>query len=298
MNILEIFKSVRCGHKEFNVSLKKFTTYKLDTIASLIVTPRNVEDLKKILKLIKENNLKYKILGNGSNLIFASPKYDGVLIKLDKFDEVKIVGTKVIAGAGYNLTKLAMKTANSSLTGLEFASGIPGTLGGGVYMNAGAYKSDMGYVVYSVRVLTPEPEIKELYNKDLDYHYRSSFFQSHKDYIILEATLKLRKGKKEAILEVIKDRRQRRIDSQPLEFPNAGSVFRNPEGDYAGRLIEECNLKGFHINDAYISEKHANFIVNKGNATGKDIVDLINKAKTEVKNKYNIDLKVEQEIVE
>ena len=298
MNILEIFKSVRCGHKEFNVSLKKFTTYKLDTIASLIVTPRNVEDLKKILKLIKENNLKYKILGNGSNLIFASPKYDGVLIKLDKFDEVKIVGTKVIAGAGYNLTKLAMKTANSSLTGLEFASGIPGTLGGGVYMNAGAYKSDMGSVVYSVRVLTPELEIKELYNKDLDYHYRSSFFQSHKDYIILEATLKLRKGKKEAILEVIKDRRQRRIDSQPLEFPNAGSVFRNPEGDYAGRLIEECNLKGFHINDAYISEKHANFIVNKGNATGKDIVDLINKAKTEVKNKYNIDLKVEQEIVE
>ena len=132
----------------------------------------------------------------------------------------------------------------------------------------------------------------------MDYHYRSSFFQSHKDYIILEATLKLRKGKKEAILEVIKDRRQRRIDSQPLEFPNAGSVFRNPEGDYAGRLIEECNLKGFHINDAYISEKHANFIVNKGNATGKDIVDLINKAKTEVKNKYNIDLKVEQEIVE
>ena len=108
----------------------------------------------------------------------------------------------------------------------------------------------------------------------------------------------MRKGKKEAILEVIKDRRQRRIDSQPLEFPNAGSVFRNPEGDYAGRLIEECNLKGFHINDAYISEKHANFIVNKGNATGKDIVDLINKAKTEVKNKYNIDLKVEQEIVE
>ena len=135
-------------------------------------------------------------------------------------------------------------------------------------------------------------------NKELDYHYRSSFFQKNKDYVILEATIHLRKGTKEAIMSVIKDRRARRIASQPLEFPNAGSVFRNPENDFAGRLIEECGLKGTGINGAYISEKHANFIVNKEGAKGKDIRELIEKIKKEIKEKYNIELKVEQEIVE
>ena len=298
MTIHDIFKKIRCGHKEYDVSLKKYTTYKLDTIARLIVTPKNIEDLKLIINTIKNNNLKYKILGNGSNLIFANDIYEGVLIKLTNLDHLKINGTKITVGAGYNLVKLAMKAANESLTGLEFASGIPGTVGGAVYMNAGAYKSDMGYVIESVKVLTPDLEIKKMLNKDLDYHYRSSFFQKNKNYIILEATINLKRGKKEAILEVIKDRRTRRIASQPLEYPNAGSVFRNPENDFAGRLIEECGLKGSNVNDAYISEKHANFIINKGSASGKDIKNLIEKVKVEVKNKYNIDLKVEQEIVE
>ena len=293
-----IFKNVRCGRKQYDVSLEKYTTYKLDTLARIIITPRNIEELKKALNVIKKNNLKYKILGNGSNLIFANEVYDGVLIKLDSFDEMKINKNKIIVGAGYNLIRLTMKAANADLTGLEFASGIPGTVGGAIYMNAGAYKSDMGYIVESVKALNPDGEIVTFKNKDLDYHYRTSFFQKNPGYVILEATLNLKKGKKEAILELIKDRRLRRIETQPLEFPNAGSVFRNPEGDYAGRLIEECDLKGFHVNDAYVSEKHANFIVNKGKATGKDIKDLIIKVQTEVKNKFDIELKVEQEIVE
>lgn len=298
MNIREIFKKVKCGHKEYDVSLKKYTTYKLDTIARLIVSPKNIEDLKKIINLIKENKLEYKILGNGSNLIFVNETYEGILIKLNNFDDLVIKGTKVTVGAGYNLTKLAMRTASESLTGLEFASGIPGTVGGAVYMNAGAYKSDMGYVVESVKVLTPDLEIKTMMNKELDYHYRSSFFQKNPEYIILETTLHLRRGTKEAIMAVIKDRLARRVASQPLEYPNAGSVFRNPENDFAGRLIEECGLKGANINGAYVSEKHANFIINKGNASGKDIKDLIERIKKEVKEKYNIDLKVEQEIIE
>lgn len=293
-----IFKNVRCGRKQYDVSLEKYTTYKLATLARIIITPHNIEELKKALNVIKKNNLKYKILGNGSNLIFANEIYDGVLIKLDSFDEMKINKNKIIVGAGYNLIKLTMKAANADLTGLEFASGIPGTVGGAIYMNAGAYKSDMGYIVESVKALNPDGEIVTFKNKDLDYHYRTSFFQKNPGYVILEATLNLKKGKKEAILELIKDRRLRRIETQPLEFPNAGSVFRNPEGDYAGRLIEECNLKGFHVNDACVSEKHANFIVNKGKATGKDIKDLIIKVQTEVKNKFDIELKVEQEIVE
>ena len=293
-----IFKNVRCGRKQYDVSLEKYTTYKINTTAKIIITPRNIEELKKALNTIKKNNLKYKIIGNGSNLIFVNEIYDGVLIKLDSFDEMKIIKNKIIVGAGYNLIKLTMKAANAELTGLEFASGIPGTVGGAIYMNAGAYKSDMGYIVESVEALNPEGEIVTLKNKDLDYHYRTSFFQKHKDYVILEATLILRKGKKEAILELIKDRRLRRIETQPLEYPNAGSVFRNPEGDYAGRLIEECNLKGFNVNDAYVSEKHANFIINKGNASGKDIKNLIEKVQNEVKKKFNIELKNEQEIVE
>ncbi len=135
-------------------------------------------------------------------------------------------------------------------------------------------------------------------NCELEYHYRSSFFQSHKDYVILEATITLRKGTKEAIMAVINDRRERRLASQPLEYPNAGSVFRNPENDFAGRLIEECGLKGTNVNNAYVSEKHANFIIIKGEANGKDIKELINKIKSTIKEKYDIDLKVEQEIVE
>ena len=298
MTIREIFKKVRCGHKEYDVSLKKYTTYKLDTIARLIISPRDIEDLIKIITIIKEKKLNYKILGNGSNLIFVDKIYEGVLIKLDNLDDLKIKGNRVVVGAGYNLTKLALKTANESLTGLEFASGIPGTVGGAVFMNAGAYKSDMGYVVESVKVLTPDLEIKTMQNKELDYHYRSSFFQRNRDYVILEAIIRLRKGTKEAIMALIKDRRDRRIASQPLEYPNAGSVFRNPENDFAGRLIEECGLKGYGINGAYVSEKHANFIVNKENASGKDIRDLIEKIKKDIKDKYNIELKVEQEIVE
>ena len=298
MTIREIFKKIKCGHKEYDTSLKKYTTYKTDTIARLIVSPRNVDDLKLIIKTIKKNNLNYMILGNGSNLIFTNDIYEGVLIKLNKFDQMQIVGTRVIVGAGYNLVKLSMQVANESLTGLEFASGIPGTVGGAVYMNAGAYKSDMGYIVESVKVLTPDLEIKTMMNRELNYHYRSSFFQKNKDYIILEATISLKRGTKEAILAVIKDRRDRRIASQPLEYPNAGSVFRNPENDFAGRLIEEAGLKGASVNDAYVSEKHANFIINKGNAKGKDIKALIEKIKKEIQEKYNVDLKVEQEIIE
>lgn len=298
MTIKEIFKKVKCGHKDYNLSLKKYTTYKTDTIASLIATPTNIEELKLLIETIKKHNLKYKILGNGSNLVFVNPTYEGVLIKLNHFDDLKVKNTRITVGAGFNLTKLAYRAAGESLTGLEFASGIPGTVGGAVYMNAGAYKSDIGYVVESVQVLTPDLEIKTMLNKELDYHYRSSFFQNNPGYIILEATFKLKRGTKEAILAVIKDRLERRIASQPLEYPNAGSVFRNPENDFAGRLIEESGFKGKNVGDAFVSEKHANFIVNKGKATGKDIKELIETIKKEIKEKYNIDLKVEQEFVE
>lgn len=298
MDLIKDLKKIKCGKIIENIDLKRYTTYKVGGIGKVLVVPKDIEELKKLISYIKENKIKYKILGNGSNLIFTGKEYDGILIKLDEFNQLSISGNMVTVGAGYPLVKLSLKVANANLTGLEFAAGIPGTVGGAVYMNAGAYKSDMGYVVNRIRVLTPNLEIKTMYNKELDFHYRTSFLKKNPGYICLEATLFLRYGKKEAILEVMNDRKQRRLESQPLEFPSAGSVFRNPEGDFAGRLIEEIGYKGFSVGDAMVSEKHANFIINKGHASGDDIKKLILEIQKKVKEKYGIELVLEQEIVE
>ena len=259
--------------------------------------PENVDELIKLIKYLKDNNIKYKILGGGANLIFTKD-YDGVLIKLDHFDKLEIKDTKVTVGAGYNLIKLATKLCRMGLTGIEFATGIPGTVGGAVFNNSGAYKSDMGYIVESIKVLTPDLEIKKLYNHDLNYHYRTSFLKENPGYICLEATIILKHGEKEEILDVIEDRKKRRLMSQPLEFPSAGSVFRNPKDNFAGKLIEDIGYKGKEIGGAKVSEKHANFIVNYNHATGEDIVKLIKEIKEKVKKQYDIDLVLEQEIVE
>lgn len=296
MNIIKQLKDLKCGKVE-SISLKDYTTYKVGGKSTLI-TPKNVNDLKKIIIYLKDNNIKYKILGNGSNVIFNNSGYDGVIIKLSEFDDLDIDGTKIVVGAGYNLMKLAIRTCRLGLVGLDFATGIPGTVGGAVYMNAGAYKSDMGYVVKSIEVLTPELEIKTMTNKELDFHYRTSFLQKNPGYICLKATIILKRGNKDLIMEIIEDRKKRRVETQPLEYPSAGSVFRNPEGDYAGRLIEEIGYKGKSVGGAKVSEKHANFIINSGTATGEDIKTLISQIQTAVKEKYNIELKVEQEFVE
>lgn len=288
-------KKTKCKVLE-NVCLEKYTSYKLKEKANLIAIPSNIEELKKLIKLIKEKNYKYKILGGGTNLIFDG-NYDGILIKLEKFNSLKIEDTKINVGAGYNLMALALKSARLGLTGMEFATGIPGTVGGACINNSGAYKSDIGYILESVLVLTPNLEIKKMYNKELKYHYRDSFFKHNEGYIILEANFVLKHGKKEEILEVIEDRKKRRIMAQPLEYPSAGSVFRNPENNFAGKLIEDIGYKGKNINGAMVSEKHANFIINKGNAKGNDIVRLIDEIRKNVKEKYDIDLILEQEIV-
>lgn len=280
-----------------NVDLSKYTTYRLKSKASYMVFPENENDLIKLIKYLKENNVKYKIIGGGANLIFEHD-YDGVLIKLDNFDKLEIKDTKVTVGAGYNLIKLATKLCRLGLTGIEFATGIPGTVGGAVFNNSGAYKSDMGYIVESIKVLTPNLEIKTLYNHDLKYHYRTSFLKDNPEYICLEANIVLKHGNKDEIIEVIEDRKKRRLMSQPLDYPSAGSVFRNPPDNFAGKLIEDIGYKGKIVGGAKVSEKHANFIINYKNATGEDIVKLINEIKDKVKEKYDIDLVLEQEIVD
>ncbi len=298
MDIISSIKKLKIGEVLENVDLRKYNTFNISANALALVYPNDVDSLKELLSFLKENNIKYKIIGNCSNLVFCNPFYNGVLIKLDKLNKMSIDGTTIKVGAGYNLVKLSFQVARVSLAGLEFASGIPGTVGGAIYMNAGAYKSDMGYIVKDVTVLTPSNEIITMSNSEMNFHYRTSFLHQNPGYICLEATLNLYKGQRDAILEVIADRKKRRLESQPLEFPSAGSVFRNPEGDFAGRLIEELGYKGKRIGDAKVSDKHANFIINVGQATGSDIKNLILEIQNEVEKKYGVKLKIEQEFVD
>ena len=293
--MIENLKKLKCGKVLRDVSLEKYTSYKQKEKAKCLILVESSDKLVKLLKYLKDNNIKHKIIGGGTNLIFDG-YYDGVLVKLD-FKNVEINGRTIIADAGCNLIMVALKACKLGLTGLEFATGIPGTIGGAVYNNSGAYGSDMGYVTRKVKVLTPDLEIKEMDNSELDYHYRTSFFKKNPEYTILSATIVLKDGEKNAIMEIVEDRKKRRIESQPLEYPSAGSVFRNPPNLFAGKLIEDLGFKESNVGGAEVSMKHANFIVNKENATGKDIVKLINKIKTSVKEKYDVDLILEQEIV-
>ncbi len=296
--MIEKLKKLKIGKVISKPSMSDYTTYKVGGCALALVIPDNLECLIKLLKFIKENNIKYKVLGNGSNVIFSDTLYDGIIIKLSKLDDLKINDTIVTVGSGYNLVRLSYKTAKLGLTGLEFASGIPGTVGGAIFMNAGAYKSDMGYIVSEVYVIDDNLNIKTIYNKDMDFHYRTSFLKNNPNYICIGAKIVLKHGDRDTILSIIEDRKQRRLISQPLEYPSAGSVFRNPVDDYAGRLIESIGYKGKSINGATVSEKHANFIINTGGATSSDIKKLINEIKKNVYEKYNIELILEQEIVE
>lgn len=297
LELIEQLKQMNIGKLETNVLLSKYTTYKVGGKAKVLAYPKNIEKLITLLKWAKTNNISYKMLGNGSNLIFSDADYNGILIKLTEFDDIEIFDNKIRVGAGYSLMKLSRIALKNSLTGLEFAAGIPATVGGAVFMNAGAYKSDMGYIVQMIKVLTPDFRIVTLENKELAFHYRTSFLKTHPNYICLEAIIKLEKGKKEAIEEVMKSRLQRRKEAQPLEYPSAGSVFRNPPGMFSGELIENCGLKGKKIGGAQVSEKHANFIINTGNATANDVKELIDYVKKEVEKKYHVSLTTEQEFV-
>lgn len=285
------------GEIRENVDLSNYTTYKLKTIGKLLVIPSDINGLIKLIGFIKDNNLKYKILGNGSNLIFTNPIYDGILIKLDNLNNLSIDDNIVTVGAGYNFMKLALKVSMLGLSGMEFATGIPGSIGGSIYMNAGAYNSSISDILVSAKVLDNDLNIIELNNEELQFGYRKSVLQDNK-YIVIEAKFKLTNGNRHEIMELVNCRKERRLTSQPLEYPSAGSVFRNPSNDYAGRLIEEIGYKGYEHGGAMVSSKHANFIINTGSATGRDVKELIDEIKDKVHDKYNIDLKVEQEFVE
>lgn len=293
--LIDIINEKSLGTYKENVSMKTLTTYKTGGNAKLLVYPNNVESLKEMLKYIKSNNINYKIFGNGSNILASSKEYDGVIIKLTNLKALKQEGELIEVEAGYNFALLANNVSREGYSGLEFACGIPATVGGAVYMNAGAYLSDVSAILTKVDILDENLELKTIDNKDLDFSYRHSIFME-KNWIILKAYFKVKKGNKEEIISLIEDRKRRRLSSQPLEYPSAGSVFRNPENNYAGKLIEDSNLKGYTHGGGQISDKHANFIINKNNATSEDIKELMDLAKKEVEKNYGITLHVEQEL--
>jgi len=279
-------------------NLKRYNTYRLETVCKYLIFPKTKEELRDLLKYLDAEKIKHVVLGNGSNIIFKDNYYDGVVIILNKLNQIVIDDETIKVGAGYSLQKLALEACSKGLAGLEFACGIPGHIGASIAMNAGAYNSSLSELVETVEVINSNYEFVTMSSSDLEFEYRSSIFKKEKKYIIVSAKLKLERGSKEEILEKISKRRVKRIETQPLDMPSAGSVFRNPENLSAGALIEKCNLKGYKIGGAEVSEKHANFIINSNKATGKDIIKLIEKVKEEVKKEFNIDLILEQIIID
>lgn len=279
-----------------NVSLKDYNTYKIGGKTRYLVKPYNIDSLKELLIYIKNNTLKYIIIGNGSNIILPDSDYDGVIILLSKLNEIKINENTVNAFCGVSLTYFVNELVKNNLGGLESLSGIPGTLGGAIVNNAGCYGQTIGDKLNSVTYLE-NGEIKTINKEECNFSYRDSIFKKNKNLIVLSAEFKLDYKNKEEMLNIIKENMIKRNTSQPLNYPNAGSVFRNPIGYSAGKLIEDAGLKNYHINGAYVSDKHANFIINKDNASSEDIIELIEYIQKEISEKYNIKLKLEQEII-
>lgn len=277
------------------VDLTKYNTYRINSIGYVIVFPSSLEELKSALDIIKKYKSKWFIIGNGSNIILPE-YYDGVIIKLESFNKCIISNNEVYVEAGYMINKLATELAEKGLAGLEWASGIPGTIGGSIYNNAGAYKGSISDNLISCVVFDGK-NIIELNNKDLEFSYRDSIFKKNNKYIILSGKFKITNSSKEELKSLIIERTNKRIETQDLNHPSCGSVFRNPLGLVAGKLIDDLGLKGTSIGDAMVSNKHANFIINNGNAKSKDIIKLIKKVKKEVKDNYNINLILEQEII-
>lgn len=278
-----------------NIDLKELSTIGIGGKVKYLVRPYSFVDLTKLLDYLKENNIQYYILGNASNVILDDSYFDGVIIKLDEFNNIDIDGNFVTAGAGVMLPKLVNVCLQKELVSLAPFSMIPGTVGGSVVGNAGAYGHEIMEYVKEVKVIDKDNKIKTIDKDDISFGYR---YTSLKDnYIVLSVKFICEKGNPIEVLSDIGVRNEKRRDTQPLDKPSVGSIFRNPDEIPAGRLIEELGLKGTKVGGAVVSDKHANFIVNEGNATFDDIIKLIDKIKKEAKEKRNIDLVCEPTIV-
>ncbi len=273
--------------------MKKHITFRVGGPAACFLTPSTKEQIREILHICQEEKTPYFILGNGSNLLVSDQGFDGVVLQVYKnMKQVTVEGEHLRVQAGALLSATARKALEAGLTGMEFAAGIPGTMGGAAVMNAGAYGGEMKDILESVTVLTPEGEQKELKNEELQLGYRTSVVKE-KGYIVLEAVLSLKKGDPEAIKSRMDELKEQRVTKQPLEYPSAGSTFKRPEGYFAGKLIQDAGLRGYQVGGAQVSEKHCGFVINKENATAKDVVDLIHDVQRIVYEKFQVQLETE-----
>ena len=292
--LLEELRAMKDGPEVLtDEPMSSHTSFRLGGNADVFITPRSTYQAAEVISAVRRSGLPYFILGNGSNLLVSDSGYRGVIVRLDRnISDVRVDGDLITAEAGASLSSIASAARNASLTGFEFASGIPGTLGGAVVMNAGAYGGEMKDVVEEAEVLTPEGKRISIPGSELGFGYRQSIIKSS-GYVVLSAALRLKKGNREEIIAQMKDLQQRRISKQPLEFPSAGSTFKRPAGYFAGKLIEDAGLRGFSVGGAKVSDKHCGFVINTGSASASDVYNLIREVAGRVKAQSGVTLETE-----
>lgn len=287
---IEIFGNNRVLFEE---QMSQHTTFRIGGPADVFVMPENYEQIREVLRLCKEEKLPFFVLGNGSNLLVSDSGYRGVIIQMDRnMEEIRLDGEEIHACAGALLSSVAVAARNASLTGFEFAGGIPGTIGGAAVMNAGAYGGELKDVLKEVTVMTREGEILTIPAEKMEMGYRTSIIKTA-GYLVLEAVISLKKGDEEAIRATMKDLSERRTEKQPLDYPSAGSTFKRPEGYFAGKLIMDSGLRGYRVGGAQVSEKHCGFVINAGGATAEDVRSLMDHVIRVVREKYGVTLEPE-----
>ena len=280
-----------------NENMAEHTTFKCGGNASLYIAPNSTDELVKVLEILRTENYPYMVIGNGSNLLVKDSGYNGAIVEVDKkIGEIDVRGEEIIVEAGAKLSKVATIAMESDLAGFEFAHGIPGNMGGAVVMNAGAYGGEMKDVLKWVKVVDQNGEIKTLENDEMELGYRTSRVMKEK-MIVLEACIKLELGIMGEIADVMALLMSKRKASQPLEYPSAGSTFKRPEGYYAGKLVQDAGMKGYRVGDAMVSEKHSGFVINCGNATATDVIQVIKDVQAKVKEDFGVDLEPEVRII-
>lgn len=296
--LLKQLTEAQVGKVLQNEPLANHTTMKVGGPADLLVEPNSIESLKKTMEVITKHQVPWRVIGRGSNLLVLDEGIRGVVIKLAKgMDHLEENGEIITVGGGYSLITLATLQSRKGLSGLEFAGGIPGSVGGAVYMNAGAHGSDMSNILVKAHILFEDGAMEWLTNEEMEFSYRTSVLQKKRPGIVLEAVLKLQAGEREAIVAEMQKNKDYRRETQPWNYPCAGSIFRNPLPYYAGQLIEKAGLKGYQIGGAKISEMHGNFIVNAGDAKAQDVLDLISHIKKTIREQLGVEMETEVEII-
>ncbi|WP_143315966.1 UDP-N-acetylmuramate dehydrogenase [Clostridium sp. HBUAS56017] len=293
----DFFKEIYLENEiKINEKMSEHIYFKVGGPADILLSPTTVEQLVSSIEVCKENNIPYYIIGNGSNLLVKDGGIRGVVIKLTNLNNIQTKGNFIKAEAGVLLKDVSAKALEKSLTGFEFACGIPGTVGGAVFMNAGAYDGEIKNVIKEAEVIDSNGNIIVLDRDELQLGYRTSKVMKEK-FVVVSAIFQLELGEEEAIMNRVDELTRRREEKQPLEYPSAGSTFKRPEGYFAGKLVQDAGLKGYSIGGAAVSEKHSGFVINKGGATAKEILDLIAHVQDEVKKQFGVELHPEVRIL-